>query len=601
MIQQLGTNNKLHIFWFVIDSVRTFRSGKDDRDRLAVMDDLALDSVEFTNCLTSAPSSLLAAAGMFTGLPSTFVARHFNDFKIGIGALDTIASLVKIHGYRSFPILDTRDIRIPLNHVLPSFGKKYLPNGYKLSDYAWHNWDLNRVFRSILDKYDFSNPACFTFWFDCRRDPKTSDYVRECIDWIKEEGLYEDAIVVMHSDHGYPDPDSQLNEAYFKELGHDMVLTDDNIRVPFFLKYPGCPKSNKIKDVCGLIDIIPTLFDILKLPYKVVQPRYQGMSLLPLIRGEEKESRIRISDTRLPMDVNRISAYRSTIRKYIYFHESRAEFFFDLENDPSELKNLGESVACQTELNQFRVVRDDFEREIYLFHRDNLERNARKSFQKMKKWFPRGLKKVVIVSKGIKPIISLLAEKTARYFDGCLIDLVYSGTELAGIKNVSGCFQVKDFTYEEIVHAELGRYDLVVFLTENSSRVFLKEEIRRGIKSIPARKHVLMNFNFELFNYFVYRFLHSNKLKMFLDWDNKGFLYKQEPFFLIKDVVFFLIWAVKKVYKTHFTKEKDVDLKAAKDIMDFRKFHLEGNESGLIEMDDQLMKYEYTRIRTRDS
>ena len=71
-----------NIFWFIIDCVRTFRSGVDDRDRLDIMDEFARDSVEFTNCFTSAPSSLLAAGAMFTGYPSAFIARHFNHKRV---------------------------------------------------------------------------------------------------------------------------------------------------------------------------------------------------------------------------------------------------------------------------------------------------------------------------------------------------------------------------------------------------------------------------------------------------------------------------------------------------------------------------------------
>ena len=65
--------NKHNIFWFIIDSVRTYRTGKDDRDWLDIMDEFAEDSVHFTNAFTSAPSSRLAAGGFFTGLPTPFV------------------------------------------------------------------------------------------------------------------------------------------------------------------------------------------------------------------------------------------------------------------------------------------------------------------------------------------------------------------------------------------------------------------------------------------------------------------------------------------------------------------------------------------------
>ena len=32
---------KKNIFWFIIDSVRTFRTGEDDRDRIDIMDEFS--------------------------------------------------------------------------------------------------------------------------------------------------------------------------------------------------------------------------------------------------------------------------------------------------------------------------------------------------------------------------------------------------------------------------------------------------------------------------------------------------------------------------------------------------------------------------------
>ena len=44
---------KKNVIWFVIDGVRSYRSGIDDRDRIDVMDKLGKDAVEFTNAFAS--------------------------------------------------------------------------------------------------------------------------------------------------------------------------------------------------------------------------------------------------------------------------------------------------------------------------------------------------------------------------------------------------------------------------------------------------------------------------------------------------------------------------------------------------------------------
>ena len=91
--------NNYNIYWIIIDSVRTFKSGLDDRDRIDILDEVGKEGIEFTNCVTSAPSSLLSAGSMFTGLPATFVARHFNEMKLSAREISSIATLVQNHNY----------------------------------------------------------------------------------------------------------------------------------------------------------------------------------------------------------------------------------------------------------------------------------------------------------------------------------------------------------------------------------------------------------------------------------------------------------------------------------------------------------------------
>lgn len=594
---------RYNIFWFIIDSVRYYKTGIDDRDKIDVMDIFGKDSIEFTNCVTSAPSSLLSAGAMFTGLPSTFVSRHFNDFKVEDDQLDTIKTLVSKYGYRSFPIIDSRDLRIPMNHTVPNMLLKELPKGYKLSDYAWHNKDINHIFKHILKNQIDNQPFIFTVWNDCRRDKRISDYVKEMLNLIKENGLYNDSIIIMHSDHGYPDPRSEIDEKYFKKFtqgNHDLILTDDNIKVPFYLKYPDGPVNLKIGNCIGLIDVLPTIFDIIGSDYKVVNEAFQGKSLLPIIGGEEKGSRIRITDTRLPMDCNRLTSLRSDNFKYIFIQDTRDEYLFDLSLDPKETTDIKSSDEYQRDLNFLRNYKVEYEKSIFFFHENQLKINAAISFSKISKKYRERKIKALIVSKAIPSLIMFLTNSIKTSLNCNQVDLMCFDKKDISINGISNHFFPETFTPEEVAKQKIEKYDIVFYLTENSSRVYLKNNILAAVKKIPSDKYFLINYNFELFNYFVSKWLRSNKLKIFLDWDNKGYLYKQEPFFFVKDLVFFMIWAIKKIYYSYLSKEKEIDLKAAKDIMDFRKFHTHGNETGLDIMDDSELENEFDRIKTRE-
>ena len=112
-------DKKPNIYWFIIDSVRTYKTGLDDRDRIDILDEVGEDATEFLNCVTGAPSSLLSAGAMFTGLPATFVARHFNEWKFTGMEISSISSLKKEYNYETYPILDTRGLREALHKILP--------------------------------------------------------------------------------------------------------------------------------------------------------------------------------------------------------------------------------------------------------------------------------------------------------------------------------------------------------------------------------------------------------------------------------------------------------------------------------------------------
>jgi hypothetical protein len=167
-------DKKPNIYWFIIDSVRTYKTGLDDRDRIDILDEVGKDATEFLNCVTGAPSSLLSAGAMFTGLPATFVARHFNEWKFTGMEISSISSLKKEYNYETYPILDTRGLREALHKILPPLKHKELPKGYNLSDYVWKNKDVTKIFKHYLEKEDPNKNHAYIMWYDCRRDQRCS-------------------------------------------------------------------------------------------------------------------------------------------------------------------------------------------------------------------------------------------------------------------------------------------------------------------------------------------------------------------------------------------------------------------------------------------
>jgi arylsulfatase A-like enzyme len=593
--------NKFNIYWFIIDSVRTFKTGLDDRDRIEILDELGDKGIEFNNCVTSAPSSLLSAGAMFTGLPSTFVARHFNEMKLSGLELSSIATLVQNHNYVSHPILDTRNQKEHLQTLLPPLKHKELPKGYKLTDYVWHNDAITEILKHQFSNEDPNKNHAYIMWYDCRRDPKTNDHVKEAIDAIKEKGDFDKSIIIMHSDHGYPDPRTKLNEEYFKGIGHDMILTDDNIKVPLVIKYPKCQQGIKIDHQVGLIDVLPSIFDILKIEYKKLNTSFQGQSLLPIINGKEKDLRIRNSDTRLPLDVNRMSCLRNNKFKYLYLYNDRIEILYDLVNDPEELTNVIHKGEYKDIHANFKRINLRFEEELFLFHDKQVKANLGKSMQSINKIIKEDSPRIVIVTKAIELLIKLLVKELRKEYDNPKIFLILSGGNSISIGNLQNVYSIEKFDKESISKLALSNIDVTIFLTENSSRVFLKKDQVEGVKSIGAKKSLLMNYNFVMFNYFTSKWLNITYIKLFFDWETKGYFYKQEPSYFLKDIGIFINGLFKRIINRVFKKNQNIDLKAARESIHYRQSILKTNESKkYASMNEEDLSYELERLKTRD-
>ncbi len=97
-------------------------------------------------------------------------------------------------------------------------------------------------------------------------------------DWIEKTGLLETTHLIITADHG---------EEFLEHggTGHGRKLYDENIRVPLLWVGPGVPQGRRIDELAGLIDIVPTLADLLDLPLSP-DAGFQGRSLRALWEGE---------------------------------------------------------------------------------------------------------------------------------------------------------------------------------------------------------------------------------------------------------------------------------------------------------------------------
>jgi arylsulfatase A-like enzyme len=105
-----------------------------------------------------------------------------------------------------------------------------------------------------------------------------------------------------------------------------------------FIYTPGIKKSLKIREPVELLDLAPTLVDLLKIP---VPKDFQGKSLLPYLKGKKRKTGFIYSQTAIVYP-NVYKTLRLGKWKYIIDQDGKEEFY-NLAQDPKEAVNLANS------------------------------------------------------------------------------------------------------------------------------------------------------------------------------------------------------------------------------------------------------------------
>lgn len=158
------------------------------------------------------------------------------------------------------------------------------------------------------------------------------DQLSEFFSFLKQNGLYDDAVIVIVSDHG-----EQFEE--HGDLGHGKMLHLEEVHIPFLLKCDN--QKQEITAITSNLDVTPTILDCLKMK---VHNKFDGLSIL------NSEALIQ-----------RAGAYSSVTRTYlqeaytsgdglrIINHKGRADNptkdwelkgVYDMEQDPFEINPI---------------------------------------------------------------------------------------------------------------------------------------------------------------------------------------------------------------------------------------------------------------------
>jgi arylsulfatase A-like enzyme len=144
-------------------------------------------------------------------------------------------------------------------------------------------------------------------------------------------GLAGETAVIVTADHG---------EATFEHryIGHNTQLYEESVRVPLLIRAPGLAPARVAAPV-ELLDLTPTVLELVGAGDHPVLGKMQGQSLLPLARGEARvDAEQALAFSRTLWAKPRYAA-RDARFKYIWDSRNGNEELYDLRVDPRESRN----------------------------------------------------------------------------------------------------------------------------------------------------------------------------------------------------------------------------------------------------------------------
>jgi len=175
----------------------------------------------------------------------------------------------------------------------------------------------------------------------------TDDLLADFLARLDTLGANDHTLVVLVADHG----------EHFGEHGglflHGISLFEELLHVPLILRAPGLiPAGKRIAQNVGLIDVAPTVLDLVGLP----APGWmQGRSLVPLLRGDSLPPMTLWAE----LGIRNLVSARTAELKWIINQKTGRVQAYDTAVDPHEKTNLAPGLPGDTPnrlLGEFRAM-----------------------------------------------------------------------------------------------------------------------------------------------------------------------------------------------------------------------------------------------------
>ncbi len=198
------------------------------------------------------------------------------------------------------------------------------------------------------------------------------DNVGRLLDYLDEQGLSENTLIIYTSDQGFFLGDHGWYDKRF--------MYEESLRMPFIVRYPKAIAAGSVnKDMILNVDFAPLFLELVGLP---VPDEMQGRSILPLLQGETPDDWRQAMYYRYWMHKAHHNVYahygmRTHQHKLIYYYadalgtagsidesyEPEWELF-DLVQDPYELMNVVDDPAYAETVAQLKAQLHQLQAEV---------------------------------------------------------------------------------------------------------------------------------------------------------------------------------------------------------------------------------------------